>query len=236
MLMEKEIEEKTKRLEEFEQKYLGSVDDRGWTRIFDWTPGAWQTHHAYDTEESVLAYPTVYACVTLIQNDIAKLKIGIQRFQNNIWQDVPYRLDSLYRRPNKYQNQIQFKAHWMNSKLVHGNTYALKFKLNGQVDELHILDPLKVTPLISESGEVFYRLSEDRLTRVIDGEIANAVIAGEQFVVPASEIIHDRFNCLYHPLVGLSPIFAAGTAATMGLKAQNNSKNFVANGSQPEAY
>ncbi|WP_416381322.1 hypothetical protein, partial [Klebsiella pneumoniae] len=34
--------------------------------------------------------------------------------------------------------------------------------------------------------------------------------------VPAREVIHDRFNCLFHPLIGLSPIYAAGLAAMQG--------------------
>jgi phage portal protein BeeE len=51
--------------------------------------------------------------------------------------------------------------------------------------------------------------------------------------VPASEIIHDRMNCLYHPLVGTSPIFACGTAANMGLQIQENSSAFFGNGSNP---
>src|SRR6185312_14046419 len=52
-------------------------------------------------------------------------------------------------------------------------------------------------------------------------------------VVPASEIIHDRMNCLFHPLVGLSPIYAAGLAATQGLHIQGNSATFFKNGSNP---
>lgn len=48
--------------------------------------------------------------------------------------------------------------------------------------------------MISDSGEVFYRISRDKLAGV--GEM----------IVPSSEIIHDRYNCLYHPLVGLSPM------------------------------
>lgn len=38
----------------------------------------------------------------------------------------------------------------------------------------------------------------------------------EGLTVPASEIIHDRMNCLFHPLVGISPIFACGLAAMAG--------------------
>src|SRR3546814_17413999 len=38
---------------------------------------------------------------------------------------------------------------------------------------------------------------------------------------------------IFHPLVGLSPIFASGLAATQGLKIQENSANFFANASKP---
>jgi HK97 family phage portal protein len=51
--------------------------------------------------------------------------------------------------------------------------------------------------------------------------------------VPASEIIHDRMNCLFHPLVGLSPIFASGLAAYVGRNIQTNATDFFANGSNP---
>jgi len=55
----------------------------------------------------------------------------------------------------------------------------------------------------------------------------------QRVVVPASEIIHDRFNCFFHPLVGLSPIFANGLAATQGLAIQNSSTQYYQNGSMP---
>src|SRR5690606_32170568 len=55
----------------------------------------------------------------------------------------------------------------------------------------------------------------------------------ERLVIPARDIIHDRFNCLFHPLVGLSPIFAAGLAAMQGLAIQSDSTLFFQNGAQP---
>ena len=42
-------------------------------------------------------------------------------------------------------------------------------------------------------------------------------------VVPASEIIHDRMQALYHPLIGVSPISACGLSALQGLNIQKNS-------------
>lgn len=225
---------KEKRLRFLESKFLQSVDDRGWTRIFDWAPGRWQQHSPYDSEESVLAYPAVFACTTLIESDVGKLRPMVQRLKAGVWtEEIGHAATKLLKKPNNYQNHIKFKEHWLNSKLIHGNTYVLKRRgLQGEVVGLDILDPLKVTPLVADNGDVFYRLNEDNLIP-FDGIAYFEGTDKGQIVVPASEIIHDRFNCLYHPLVGLSPIFACGISASMGLKMQNNSKNFFANGSNP---
>jgi phage portal protein BeeE len=51
--------------------------------------------------------------------------------------------------------------------------------------------------------------------------------------VPASEIIHDRMYTLYHPLIGVSPIYACGVAAMQGLAIQDNSSKFFQNMSRP---
>jgi HK97 family phage portal protein len=70
---------------------------------------------------------------------------------------------------------------------------------------------------------VFYQLGEDNLSGVRDGAT----------VVPASEIMHDRINCLFHPLVGIPPIFASGLPATIGLTVERNSAHFFEHGSNP---
>jgi HK97 family phage portal protein len=128
------------------------------------------------------------------------------------------------RKPNRFQNHIQFKESWVASKLMRGNTYILKARdARNVVVALYPLDPCRVTPLVAPDGEVFYQLSEDNL----------AGIGAAQVVVPASEIIHDRMNCLFHPLVGLSPLYAAAATAEQGLKIQRNSSQFFANNSSP---
>jgi HK97 family phage portal protein len=128
------------------------------------------------------------------------------------------------RKPNQFQNRIQFIESWVTSKLTRGNTYALKERDNrGVVIGLCVLHPDRVKPLVGEDGSVYYQLSQDFL-------------AGQQeatLVVPARDIVHDRFNCLYHPLVGLSPIYASAVAAGQGLKIQGTSTQFFANGARP---
>lgn len=210
------------------QKSLTSVDDRSsalWQTIWESSPGTWQQHYAveYDT---VTANAIVFSCMTLIAADISKLRIKlVEKTDDGIWVETSSPAYSpLLRKPNPYQNTNQFLETWLLSKLSRGNTYALKQRDNrGVVVGLYVLDPKLVTPMVSEvDGAVFYKLQDDNLAG-IEGEV----------IVPAREIIHDRMNCLNHPLVGLSPIYACGLAATQGLAAQNNSTRFFANMSRP---
>jgi len=91
------------------------------------------------------------------------------------------------------------------------------------VKALYVLDPMRVTPLVSGQGEVFYQLKADYLSGLNENTV----------IVPAREIIHDTCITLFHPLVGVSPIYAAGTAASQGMSIQTNSNKFFANMSRP---
>lgn len=210
----------------FWKQVLNAVDNRGWWAIIrESYSGAWQQNIEVDAN-SVLAFHAVFACITLIAADIGKLRARlVERDDNDIWTETNSAAFSpVLRKPNHYQNHIQFKEWWMISKLSRGNTYVLKERDNrGVVVRLYLLDPMRVIPLVTDEGDVYYQLSPDNLSGLTEASV----------VVPASEIIHDRFNCLFHPLVGLSPIFACGLAATQGLKIQNTSAKFFANAQRP---
>lgn len=208
------------------QKTLNSVDtNRGWWPLIrESFAGAWQQNVEIKAE-SVLSFHATFSCQTLIASDIAKLRIKlVQQDNNGIWTEVTNAAYSpVLRKPNDFQNRIQFIESWVLSKLQRGNAYILKQRDGrGVVTKLYVLDPKLVRPLVSDSGAVFYELNADTLSGL-----------EQQVVVPAREIIHDRFNCMFHPLVGLSPIFASGLAATQGLSIQNNSTLFFQNGSLP---
>src|SRR3546814_583189 len=131
---------------------------------------------------------------------------------------------AVLKKPNHFQTRNQFWESWMLSKLSRGNTYVLKKRdRRNLVTGLYVLDPNRVKPMIAPDGAIYYQLSTDNIAGIEETE----------FLVPASEILHDRFNTIFHPLVGLSPIFASGLAATQGLKIQENSANFFANASKP---
>ena len=208
------------------EKALQQPSDRGgWmSLISEPFAGAWQRNLEINPT-TVLSFHAVFSCISLIASDISKMPLRLMRRDSNgIWKEnnsgTPARI---YRRPNAFQNRMQFFECWLNSKLCHGNTVALKIRnTRGDITELRILDWNKVTPLVADDGSVFYQINPDNMTGV-DASVT----------VPAREVIHDRFNCLFHPLIGLSPIYAAGLAAMQGHHIQENSAHFFRNGSKP---
>lgn len=197
----------------------------GWfTVIREGFAGAWQRSVAMPVEE-VVTHPTFWSCITLIAGDIAKCRpMLVQEDSNGILTEYDNPAYSpVLREPNHYQNRIQFYSYWIMSKLTRGNAYALKERDGrGVVTALYLLDPLRVRPMVASNGEVFYALQQDLLAGVTDASI----------VVPAREIIHDLMNALYHPLCGLSPVFACGHAAMQGLTIVQNATRLFKHGSQ----
>jgi len=187
--------------------------------------GAWQQNQEI-TAPWALAYFAVYGCVTLIATDIGKLALRlVAQDDDGIWQETTNPAYSpVLRKPNRYQTIVKFVEQWITSKLTWGNAYVLKQRDGrGVVSALYVLDPARVSVLIAPDGAVYYQLKRDDLTGVSEGDV----------VVPAKEIIHDPMICLFHPLVGVTPLYACGQAAQHGLTIQTTSEKFFQAGSRP---
>jgi len=209
-----------------ERKALNQVPagSGGWYPIIrEPFSGAWQRNMEVNVDTAA-SFHADFACKTLIARDIAKLRLKlVEKDADDIWTETTNPAFSpVLRRPNLYQTHNQFWEAWVLSKLSRGNAYVLKERDNRNVvTALHVLDPTRVQPLVADDGAVFYRLSSDNLAGI--GEL----------VVPAREIIHDRMNCLFHPLVGTPPVFASGLASMLGLNAQKASALLFENSSMP---
>ena len=203
-----------------------AVNSRWWQRIVEPFPAAWQRNVECDSRENVLAFAAVYACITRIANDIAKMPILlVEKTNESVWKLVDRQSPfwPVLRKPNAWQNRIQFFTCWLLSKLQTGNAYILKQRdARGIVTALYVLDPLRVKCHYTASGQVFYSLGRDDLSGL-----------AVEVNVPASEIIHDLMNPLFHPLAGVPPLYACGMAATQGNRIQANSAVFFENNSMP---
>lgn len=204
------------------KKYLSGIPNNGgwWPLIRESFTGAWQTNVTID-QNRVATNWAVFSCVTLIAADIAKMPARVMRqASNGIWQATFFR--PVLRQPNHFQTWGDFIKSWLFSLLLRGNTFVLLVREAGRVTSMFVLDPNRVVPLVSESGEVFYQLNADNLAGI-----------EEEVAVPAAEIMHDRIHALWHPLCGISPLVACGLAAQQGLAMQTNSTLFFNNMSQP---
>ncbi len=208
---------------------LINISDGGgpwWPIVQEPFTGAWQRNQELRIAPHILQNPTVYATVTLIAGDMAKMCLRlVQEDDEGIWTEVESNAPfwPVLRKPNHFQNPRQFVDAWMLSKLLNGNTFIYKRRDGrGIVNALYVLNPWRVLPLEAPDGSVFYRVSRD-------------ILAGipEDAIVPAREIIHDRIHPLFHPLCGISPLYAAEPAALLASRIQTTSDQFFANGSKP---
>jgi HK97 family phage portal protein len=192
----------------------------GWIR--ESFSGAWQRNAEELSPDECGANFAEWACRTLIASDISKLRVRLVQQKGDVWQETQSPAFSpVLRKPNGFQNRIQFFESWVLSKLQRGTAYVLKARDGrGIVTALYVLNPNRVQPLVSEDGQVFYQLSKDNLAGLEEAQV----------IVPAREIIHDRFNCLYHPLVGIAPVYASALASTLGTNIQRTAARSARNG------
>ena len=203
----------------------------GWRRILEPYSGAWQRNEE-ETVGTVLCYPTLYGCIMRIATDVGTLpfQLKIRERETGIWKDAYIeKVSTVLRRPNHYQNAQQFREAWVLSKLQHGNTYVLKERdINGDVVKLYVLDPCRVLPMVSDTGDVFYQISYPTADNLLPENYPD-----KQLIVPAREIIHDRCVTLHHQLIGVPPLCAAHWAAVKNLRILKSSAEFFGNHAQP---
>ena len=209
---------------------LSPIDGNGggWFPVIrEGMTGDWQ-RNILTTPHSVIASVWVFRCVSLIASDIAKLELCLKQEQDGVWVEATSPAFSpVLAKPNTYQNRIQFVENWLISKLTRGNAFVLKERdARNVVVALHVLHPDRVRPLVAPDGSVYYQLGYDNLAGV-------GMPDADLPAVPASEIIHDRWNCMFHPLVGLSPIYACGLAAFQTVQMQGAMSQFFGNGARP---
>lgn len=203
----------------------------GWPVVREPYVGAWQRNEELRLP-TVASNPTVFACATLIAETIAKCRLmlvrGVQTDMGIVWTETRNAAYSpVLRKPNRYQSRQKLTELWIASKLLFGNAYILQQRDDRRVVVAqYVLDPSKVTPLLGPDGSLYYQLSTDPNWPVTRLNL-------EAPIFPASEIIHDLMVPLFHPLVGVGPLYACGLAALQGLKITDNATTFFANGSRP---
>lgn len=126
------------------------------------------------TQGNALTLSTVYACVNVISQDIAKVPFysfqktdsGKQRLNNKISQLLNYR-------PNPYMSAMDFRQALTAHCLTYGNAYAeIQRDINNEITALWILPPDKVKPVIDENNRLIYEIkSNGRVSYLFPEEV-----------------------------------------------------------------
>lgn len=192
-------------------------------------PGSWQMNMgAPQSTAELVAFSAVYASTNIISSDIAKMDVQISKIdQSNGARELQrgHYYAELMDAPNDYSTAVDFMQLFVLSVLLQGNGYALcRHDARGRVSEMHVLDPRTTRAYVEPaSGAVFYRVGNNALAG-LDGDV----------MVPERNIIHHRLPLLpSHPLVGVTPVFAAAASSAVGLHILRNSQAFFGNSSRP---
>lgn len=177
--------------------------------------GAWQRGISYKSAH-IYQNPAVFACISLISGDIGKLKPNLQNQWRGIWQNAPVNAPVL-EKPNGFQTRNEFFAAWVAQLLAHGNAYIIK-----RGGEWRLLNPQKVQAMVSNDGAVFYNLGVDDIAGIT-----------EAVTVPERSLIHHRINAWFHPLLGLSPLYAAAISGEFGEAARQAALSEYENQARP---
>lgn len=200
--------------------------------------GAWQKNiiAANPRDPNLLAFSGVYACVTIISQDIAKMAIRVLRLLEDgvsevVHSNSPYH--KLLRKPNSYQTSLAFFQLLMVCRLLRGNAYIYQqFDNRGVPMAWHLLHPDRTNVVIDPVTKNVYYEYTAHSTDMFLVEGYNTNVPGT-VRIPARFIIHDRINCLWHPLIGTSPMFAAAVTAMTGGRMLMNTERLFANMSRP---
>lgn len=188
--------------------------------------GEWQVADRYalagKVKRSPLAHSGVYTSINVISSDIAKLPARIMRPRTGGGgreEHTAHPLNRLLRKPNRFQTSLQFFQQYYASKLWTGNTYVVLMRdERGVPKEMYVLDPRTTSPALTEDGSLWYLVKADRMNRL-----------EQDTYITARDILHDRGVTLFHPLVGVSPLFAAAVSASIGNSITGHSEKFFEN-------
>lgn len=213
---------------------------------FGYTPqepfsGAWQKNVTASNmrDPNLLAVSGVYACTTIISQDISAMALRLMRLKadgvsEEVHRNSPYH--KLLRKPNWYQTSLEFVQFMLVSRLLRGNAYVYKeLDARGVPNTMHLLHPDRTRPLVDpDTKDVWYEFQPhvSDLFSVKQWMLDGSNVAR----IPARLIIHDRINCLWHPLIGTSPLFAAAITAMTAGRIIMNTESLFANMARPSGF
>ena len=183
---------------------------------------AWSTRdYAGFARDGMMRNAVVYRCVRMISEAAASVRLigchGLEEIGE-------HEFLSLLSRPAPGQTAADLLEAWYGTLLISGNAYLQAVAVGGQVRELHLLRPDRVTVIPGRDGwPAGFEYTIDGRKTVLDGEVVDGV----------GRVLHTK---LFHPAndhYGLSPIAAAANAIDIHNTATTWNKALLDNAARP---
>jgi len=178
------------------------------------------------TVDSSLQVPTVYACVNILANSVAKLPFQtFRKTKQGRERDPSHAVAKLLEeRPNPYQNPFRFKHLIETHRNTWGNAYInISWGADGRPKALWLLNPAKTEPKIDvDTNELWYvtTLPNGKQTRIAESDIIHLTSLSTDGLKgkPPIEIAREAIGSSQASQKFKGKFFANGTAAAGILK------------------
>lgn len=171
------------------------------------------------SEYNALSYSTIYSCINVLSDDIAKLPLKIYESKENKKQEITTGdVHQVLRiRPNKYMSPYVFLKLLMTDVCLHGNFYAfINRNVKGEIEELLPLTSTKTKPVVRD-GCLFYQ----------------TLYKNKDIMLFDDEVIHIK-GLSMDGLVGISPIEAIKKQLNSSRAADDLNLNLLTEGGVPK--
>lgn len=198
----------------------------------NWNDWGWSVPTAAGiavNQASAMQVSAVYACVSYLSYDFAKLDPSIymgQRHQGKRQKAKAHPLYPLFTKPARWLTWFEFAAMLQSSVLLRGNGYAVILRdARGRPTQLVPINPDRVALWEAPDGELFYMVTRAGLHQM-------AVLSREPLLIHSDDIFHLKALTM-NSLLGLSPIALARESIGLAIAQEQLASRWAGNSAQP---
>ncbi len=197
----------------------------------NWADWGWSTPTAAGVmvnQSSAMQVSAVFACVSILSYDLAKLGASIFRGERRGKRQkaTDHYLYPLLRQPAPWLTWFEFCGMLQSSVLLRGNGYAVILRDRRGVPQMLVpINPDRVALWEAPDGELFYMVTRSGLHEM-------AVLSKEPLLIHSDDILHLKALTM-NGLLGLSPIGMAREAIGLAIAQEQLASRWAGNSAKP---
>jgi HK97 family phage portal protein len=197
----------------------------------NWADWGWSTPTAAGVmvnQASAMQVTSVFACVSIISYDLAKLGASIFRGERHGKRQkaTDHELYPLLKQPAPWLTWFEFCGMLQTSVLLRGNGYAVILRNSrGKPQMLVPINPDRVALWEAQDGQLFYMVTRSGLHEM-------SILRGEPLLIHSDDIFHLKALTL-NGLLGLSPIGMAREAIGLASAQEQLASRWAGNSAKP---